>query len=108
MTTDKEPGLPGPEVVGKFGDEVRNAIASGVKTATTDIRRNFAWWCTGTLVGTLVAAAAVCYWMVSQLLSTETSGSFWVHHANGMSEVCTRAADSTSARPVLTCLPSPP
>lgn len=105
---EKEPGLPGSAIVGQFGEEIRNAINTGITTGVSDARRAFAWWSIAILVGTIIASAAVSWLVVARVLSEPNEGSFTIHHATGVTEVCTKGADSTPVHEVVACHYPPP
>lgn len=100
----EESGLPGSEIVGAYGEQVRAAIVEGIGVGIADARRHFAGWCIATLVGAMVITAAVSWLVVSWVLSSaaHASSEFEVRRGDS-TEVCTRLPDSPDTRPVFTC-----
>lgn len=105
MTEHESPGIPGPQIVARFSDEIRNAIAVGIATGTLDVRRTFPRWCVAVVVLALIGSASIA-WLIASPRPATTSTTW--HHANGVAEVCNRTADSAPPHSVFICTPLVP
>lgn len=95
-------GLPGPQIVAQFSDEIRNAIALGIATGTIAVQKSFPRWCIAVVVLALLGAAAVA-WLIAAPRPATTQ--FVIRHADGTSEVCNRTAESAPPHSVFICTP---
>lgn len=96
MADDKRepPGLPGSEIVGQFGEEIRATITAAVKSTTADTRRSFARWSAATIVGSAVVAGAAA-WFVNP--PSHAPAEWLIHHADGLVETCVLAPEGDRA-----------
>lgn len=96
MATSDE-GLSGSEVIGQYGNEVRAAFAEATALAVRRVARGYL------VTGVVAAVVAGCVaWLVASPRPATTS--FVLRHTDGVSEVCSRTADSGPPHSTFICV----
>ena len=100
MTDNKHeaPGLPGAQVVAQFSDEIRGAIAAGIRDGTKSARTSAVRWYLASLFVSAGLAA-----VVSWFYPHPSSPSWTIHHGDGFIETCSVAPGSPRNQPVFLC-----
>lgn len=101
MNDPRDPGLPGSEIVNNFSQEIKRAIAEGIKAGTElvvdKLNKSFFWWSLATIISAMAVGAGATW-----LVITSQSAPEWIaHHADGTTESC--AIKQDTSLPEFTC-----
>lgn len=88
MNDPREPGLPGSEIVNNFSQEIKRAIAEGIKAGTElvvdKLNKSFFWWAMAAIIGASAMASGAAWLVITSHSSIE-----WIaHRADGTVEAC--------------------
>lgn len=104
MPDDEPLGLPGADLVGQFTDEIRAAIAGGIRSGTADVVKRFGYWCSAAVILAMVAGAVVSWLVQSYFQSRESGIQFRVQYGDTVA-ACARGVDLPGGTPVVVCNP---